>query len=196
MVKTLSRFHYDKDAAGHSKNSISQRQILKPQLIIGTHLSENWVKSAKRSHIRRPLRAAFAEYTGPIPFFVVPRLDGHQDREGGEGKKKSNLCVLHVLRVHIHCDSHLHLGFSHIVNLCSKVNEPRSTDVPLNYCAAVLLNNTCRISKGVKAIFFLPFKTANHKIITITMMMITRSFLLSHCMAYISTCDSSTYSHL
>lgn len=182
MVKTLSRFHYDKDAAGHWKNSISQRQILKPQLITGTHLSENWVKSAKRSHIRRPLRAAFAEYTGPIPFFVVPRLDGHQERTEAGEEKKSWICTSgasfyrsrYVLQVYIHCDSHLHFGFSHVVKLSSKVNEPHSTDVPLNYCTAVPLNNTCRISKGVKAILFLPFTNANHKIITIIMIMIAR----------------------
>lgn len=39
------------------------------------YLSENCVKSDMRSHILSPLRAALAEYTGPIPFFVVPRLE-------------------------------------------------------------------------------------------------------------------------
>lgn len=77
---------------------------------------------------------------------------------------------MYVLQVHIH----LHLGFSLVVKLCRKVNEPHSTDVPLNNCTAVLLNNTCRISKGVKAMICLPFKTANYKIITIIMIMIAR----------------------
>lgn len=38
------------------------------------YLSENSSKSETRSHILRPLRAAFEEYTGPIPFLVVPKL--------------------------------------------------------------------------------------------------------------------------
>lgn len=38
------------------------------------YLSENSSKSETRSHILSPLRAAFEEYTGPIPFFVVPKL--------------------------------------------------------------------------------------------------------------------------
>lgn len=49
------------------------------------------MKSDSRSHIRRPLRAAFAEYTGPIPFFVVPKLGGVAEGWGwGAGKEKEN----------------------------------------------------------------------------------------------------------
>lgn len=50
------------------------------------HRSENWLKSDSRSHILRPLRAAFAEYTGPMPFFVVPKLEEAK----GAGEEKEN----------------------------------------------------------------------------------------------------------
>lgn len=45
--------------------------ILKKQVC---YLSEKPSKSETRSHIRSPLRAALEEYTGPMPFFVVPKL--------------------------------------------------------------------------------------------------------------------------
>lgn len=35
---------------------------------------EKSLKSAKRSHTRRPVREALLEYAGPIPFLVVPML--------------------------------------------------------------------------------------------------------------------------
>lgn len=74
--QTLENFICEKEAAGFLNHCITHRQGLTLQ----TDLSENWLKSASRSHIRRPLRAAFAEYTGPIPFFVVPRLVGRHKR--------------------------------------------------------------------------------------------------------------------
>lgn len=55
------------------------------------------MKSANRSHILRPLRAAFAEYTGPIPFFVVPRL-GEVKRGGRE--KKTEVKHYHMISVY------------------------------------------------------------------------------------------------
>lgn len=70
------------------------------------------MKSANRSHILRPLRAAFAEYTGPIPFFVVPRLDGHQERREGEKIEVAFAYDLYLQRVflqlhgvQVHCHS-------------------------------------------------------------------------------------------
>lgn len=83
--QTFEDFKHEKEAAGLLNDCISHRQ----GLTLPTDLSENWLKSASRSHIRRPLRAAFAEYTGPIPFFVVPRLVGQQDRTEEQDGEKS-----------------------------------------------------------------------------------------------------------
>lgn len=38
------------------------------------YLLENSSKSARRSQMRRPVRAALEEYVGPMPFLVVPML--------------------------------------------------------------------------------------------------------------------------
>lgn len=68
-----------------------QNSILKGRCdiynVVGeTDLSENCVKSASKSHILSPERAALAEYTGPIPFFVVPRLS--KAKRGGKETQK------------------------------------------------------------------------------------------------------------
>lgn len=100
--QTFEDFNHEKEATGFLNNCISHRQ----RLTIQTDLSENWLKSANRSHIRRPLRAAFAEYTGPIPFFVVPRLVGQQqtteEQDGGkktEGKSAHDLHRIFFLQI-------------------------------------------------------------------------------------------------
>lgn len=38
------------------------------------YLVEKSLKSARRSHTRRPVRDALLEYAGPMPFLVVPML--------------------------------------------------------------------------------------------------------------------------
>lgn len=38
------------------------------------YLMEKSLKSARRSHTRRPVRDALLEYAGPMPFLVVPML--------------------------------------------------------------------------------------------------------------------------
>lgn len=43
------------------------------RLIKMTYFSSNISKSPRRSPILNPLRVAFDEYVGPIPFFVVPK---------------------------------------------------------------------------------------------------------------------------
>lgn len=60
-----------------------------------TDLSENCVKSASKSHILSPERAALAEYTGPIPFFVVPRLS--KAKRGGKETQRKEKQHLHAV---------------------------------------------------------------------------------------------------
>lgn len=101
-------------------NDVIHRTSLIQVLILGTDLSENWVKSASRSHILRPLRAAFAEYTGPIPFFVVPRL-------GGWGKKIQEALTRDLSLQHFFCVQVQHVIRPHpdpvtLVSLCRRVS--------------------------------------------------------------------------
>lgn len=80
-VKHLSRLA-SAGSAGHSDAA--------------AHRSENWPKSDSRSHIRRPLRAAFAEYTGPMPFFVVPKLGGAEGQRKEEEKSPDKCPQMHT----------------------------------------------------------------------------------------------------
>lgn len=96
-----------------------QMHLSERGLTFQTDLSENWSKSASRSHIRRPLRAAFAEYTGPIPFFVVPRLIGRQEKteEQDAGKEQKVHLYMTCIIVFVNYGKYLLLYFYFIVFL-------------------------------------------------------------------------------